>query len=815
MEFMYADAPNPESYFVNSGPNTVGYDKLVNGYLGNSIQIFNPKEDESITNNTTENSVVKISDTNFVTLDSNLIIPFNDFDDKLTNTINLPVDFPSNIKAVYDTVRFHIRSGYNLSNLDGVICTIEYQDNDQSYVTVASILIKKGTQQVYTLNTSPVTIGSDIYDKYVEIKIPSLVDMQNKFNAATQSNKPNTLAGKISNSGDGFNSISPIRVGIYQVQSTSDYNGYTKYDSAKVATFSLEQEDPFKEIGAVIRPSDKGEFYEFFATDDGGFIEDFILFQNSIGNSYFLYHEIEVLEQIGAAYIQTSNFSSIQTNAYDIPNLFRPIIRNSSVASSFLLRYTMTLVNNKDQTRVVRVSTSTSTNPGKYGTRITPISIGENPQTFSIYNKLYQPPNIIVAKNPNDMTSPSETATEIKEVVKFSNIFVQQNRVSTTINNLRLETDTSGNVNLTQESKTDSDEIIYGKGKGTIEISPFDNYYKFVFYKKGQDGIPVLIDLESSGSYKIVFIDNKGKKLKIPSLVDKNIANPSKGELAFKIGESNSTKILQFTNRNFYISNLPMDPPEVEEANVTSASSVASPSSKRLEAESMNRFSKPSVGKEITKLTKDGRVVKTSSATKPINTEQVPIKPPMARNNVVNIGTSSVLYRGKWIKEDEEVSITPIPSSPAIPTYSNIPSYSREAISGLGQSVVTKPTSVRSVKPVTSPRRGLNPDNSSSSQSPTNERLRGSALISALSTLINSFDQTGWTPNQIYTYFFVPGNAGYVTYPNITQSQFEEAANGILTSAELGLLFGDSNVVPDNNTQSGNRDISTDIPRRF
>jgi hypothetical protein len=62
------------------------------------------------------------------------------------------------------------------------------------------------------LNVSPVTIGMDIYDKYVEMKIPNLLDMQNKHLAATDSNKPSTLAGLLSKSGKGFNSTSENEV---------------------------------------------------------------------------------------------------------------------------------------------------------------------------------------------------------------------------------------------------------------------------------------------------------------------------------------------------------------------------------------------------------------------------------------------------------------------------------------------------------------------------------------------------------------------------------------------------------------------------
>ena len=105
MEYMYADQPQPEEYFVNSGPSTIGYDKLINGYQDNAVQIFNPNADYDLSRNTASNSVVQISTNSFVTLDSNLIIPFNDYSDQLTNTADLPIVFPSNLLVIYDTVK--------------------------------------------------------------------------------------------------------------------------------------------------------------------------------------------------------------------------------------------------------------------------------------------------------------------------------------------------------------------------------------------------------------------------------------------------------------------------------------------------------------------------------------------------------------------------------------------------------------------------------------------------------------------------------------------------------------------------------------
>lgn len=540
MEYMYADLPTPENYFTNTGSPTVGYDKLVNGYRSNSVQIFNNSSSYSVTQNTTLDSVVRIAENSFVTLDSNLIIPFNDYSDLLTSTDNLPVTFPYNLDVIYDTVRYHIRAGYNLDNLDGVILGIDYQDDNLNYVTFSQIILKKGTSQKYVLNPNPVQIGQDIYDKYFEIKIPSLSDMNNKFIATPINFQPSSLAGLLSESGTGFVYSAPIRISVWQIQSTDDFAGYSRYNAVRSSLLSLEQVDPFSNIGCTIQESDKGQFFEYFATDDQGFIEDFILFQNSIGNSYYINHQIDVLEQIGVSIIQTSSFSSNQTTAYDTPNYYRPIIRNAAYASTFFLRYTMSLINTKDQSTTIRVASYSSNTPGQWGMSISPIMLNTFPQVQRIYNRVYDQPQITLA----GYTNPQPT-----EIIKFTNVFIQQNYVTSTFTNLLI----NGGV-LTDTNGTSNNQAL-GNGKLTIIVSPFDNYYKFKFLKSGPDSVPVAIDLSSSSNYNISFVDNQGNKNYVLSLSDNSIANPAMGELAFRVEESVSVKILQFTDRRFFIVN--------------------------------------------------------------------------------------------------------------------------------------------------------------------------------------------------------------------------------------------------------------------
>lgn len=784
MEYMYAAQPNPETYFVNNGGGspTVGFNKLINGiieYKGsptNEVQIFNLDENYSITQNTALNNVVKTSENSFIPLNPNLIVPYNDFNPKLTPTADLEITFPSNISVIYDTVRYHILQGYNLENIDGLVLSIAFLDQDGSYVTFSQIELSSGTAQNYTLDPNPLTIGSNIYDKYFQINVPSLVDMNNQYAAASFSNKPDTLAGKTSRSGRGYVTGSPMRISVWQINDITQVNGYNQYGVTLYAALSLESEDPFSNVGAYVGPAENGDYFEYFATDNGGFIENFILFQNSIGNQYYVDHKVETAEQIGAAFIITNNFSTIQTTAFDIPLLYRPIIRYPSVAASFTLRYTMTLVNSVDQSRLVRNASFTSINPGRYGPFIAPLQLSVFPQTQKIYNKL---------ANQSNITVPSSSIAPM-EIVKYQNVFVENSTVNLTMSNL-----TVTGTTISQADGGVAQTISYGLGQAYIRILPFDNYYKFTFFKKNPNGVTEKIDLTSSGTFKLVFIDNKNNKLFAPSISDKNLANASQGELAFKVDQSLSAQILTFTNRKFYISNQPV---------ITESSPVSG----------QNLFSRfSSIGSRLAR-----RSLSSSDSISDIQLLARNFTSPNNNSGTARISSSSssVLYYGNWLKDNE-------PTPPAIPVETG-PTGGVEARSDLAlitgqiprESTIFSPylTSVQSYwqrAPVasgsTSGTSGTTTTDNSSVQTQTLNVLGITAFKAAIASDVQGKIDSGWSNQQIIDYFLNPSAPGYKIYSGITKQIFTDAVSGLFANYGIsGQLFMDQ-LAAYGNTEGG------------
>ena len=776
MEYMYADQPNPETYNVNTGSTTVSYDKLINGMVqsiggtaDNGVQIFNQSENYSLTKNTTLNNVVRVSLNSFIPLNPNYIIPYNDFNPKLTSTADLPVDFSSNFAIVYDSVRYHILAGYNLGNIDGVILGIDFLDVDGTYVTFSQIFIDSGFAGQYTLNPSPLMIGINSYDKYFEIKVPSLVNLNNQYiSSPTPSLTPAAL---LSHSGKGFVVGSPMRIRAYEILNTTLTTGYVTYGANLISTLSLESEDPFRNIGAYIAPADTGDFFEYFATDNGGFIEDFILFQNSIGNQYYIQNDIKVFEQIGTAFIQTANFYTIQTNAYDIPNLYRPIIRNSGVASTFNLRYTMTLVNSVDQSRVTRIASVTYNNPAKYGAYIAPLQLQNLPQVQKIYNKVATETNISV---PNSNPTP-------RIIIKYSNVFYERNLVNTTMTNLVVK----GTTITQADGGSGKDETVYGQGKAYIRISPFDNYYKFTFYKQGADGNTQLIDLESSGTYYMVFLNNSNKKVSAPSIDDKNIANSAKGELAFKVSETLATEVLQYTNRTYSITNRP---PASNDPNIINDQIPTTGAAKDALASKSTALN-DSIKDVVLSAKNVGQSLMNGVLT-------------------VSANSSSVLYYGNWLKVDEPI---PIPST----TTTNLPTGATAQISliaekpasssldqqvfGVGNSIFSTVTQAgggtASSVFVTGDSGLVEVTQNNSSVASSGQKLTTTELQSAISLAVESMLSYGMTVQDIINYFLNVQSPGYKLYVGITKKIFTDAVKGIFNDADLTVLnnYGNTN----------------------
>jgi hypothetical protein len=299
-------------------------------------------------------------------------------------------------------------------------------------------------------------------------------------------------------------------------------------------------------------------------------------------------------------------------------------------------------------------------------------------------------------------------------------------------------------------------------GKAYIYISPFDNYYKFTFYKQGAAGDTQLIDLESSGTYSLTFINNSNKKVSAPSIDNKNIANSSKGELAFKVSETLATEILQFTDRNYYITNRPpaSTDPSIIPTNSAANNALAS------------------------------RATALSDSSKDLILAAKQVNQGLNANALtISSNDSSTLYRGNWLKEGESVSSAGASgaSGPSVLSNTNnnqvnvnvdvnpadtvVDTTSSWMVYGSPETSVTSPT-----------------DQSAGTKTNTKSALSATELKSAIASAVQGQLVQQWAAEDIISYFLDPTQPGYKLYVGITKKIFTDAVTGIFDDADLTLL---------------------------
>ena len=541
MEYDYTTAPTPELYYVNTGNPAIGFEKIVNGYFNNSVQILNNPSAESITGNVRDFSVVQTDKNRFVTLDQDYLVPYLDTDPKLTSVNNLPVVFPSNIGVYYDTIKFHIVAGYNFENVDGIILKGEFQERTGKKATIFQRLITKSDTTSAVLNPNPIYLGGALYDHYIEIKIPAYANMVYEFDIlANTPAQASTLAAKISSDGNGFLKDAPLNISLYEISQTVLKNGYENYIAQSRNSLAVIPKDNFSSLSAVIQQNQFYNYLEFYPTWDGNFLEDFLNAEGKVGNVYYVINEVEVKEQVGLSYITTYNFSSTQTQDFNAPSIFRPVLINP-LTTSFLVNYTMRLVNKGNQNQIIRRSSYSSFDVNKYGRENNVISLTTGAYAQKVYNKIIQAPNVVsggVIPNP---------AAPIEKRIP---VFYKDNNISITKETLVVDK----NGNIISETSVPGATQIFGQGKGKIVVDPFDNFYKFTVYNYKDGTSPEIIDLGTSLSYYIVFLDSSGQSVRVENIKNKStVSNPSAGQIAFKVVDTNSKKILGFVSKDFYI----------------------------------------------------------------------------------------------------------------------------------------------------------------------------------------------------------------------------------------------------------------------
>lgn len=509
--------------------------RLRNDYDNSQYTYLNTNASRNNTGNVLDYTAANMGGSNWVILDKDVPVPYISQDDKFQyEDLSLTL---GSLDITYDTVRFHIQSGYNLDNIEGLVFQVyvrEAQTGLMSYLT--SNVILKGTDRI-VFNTDPIFITDRIYDRYIEIKIPSVKVANTEYY-----NNPGNLYSlgyQYTTDNRGFLFDTQIYVKVLEITNVTRRNGIVFFRTDQTYDANLRQEDIYNDVTAVIRESSDGDYFEYFAAYQGNFPVLLIEDLNSQGGNHVIIHQIDVTEQVGTEFLMTNTFTQVQTSSFDGPMLFRPILKYAGVSPSFSIDYNSRIYNTETGYQIIKTSSVTSFNPVKYGKNTEKIALSNVTSPLKVYNKVYGGASLSYSS-----TLPTNN---------FNTIYVPIFYDSKTLYTGTTSVLAPGQNPL--DPNFNSNSIYFAQGAARIYLGDFEQYVKFSLkqYVSRTNSLNNL-DLSKLTLY-IAFEDSTGKLFTYPAL-SSTIDNPlSNGEVVFKILPEARKKIgLDGTSvKNFYI----------------------------------------------------------------------------------------------------------------------------------------------------------------------------------------------------------------------------------------------------------------------
>jgi hypothetical protein len=437
----------------------------------------------------------------------------------------------------YDTVRVHFLSGFTFPGLDGVITEILFNEwtpngTNQRLFTAASNVYLKSEPNV-TFSPDPIFVGDRYYDRFIEFKIPSLYSVNLDY--WTSPTATNTIGYQYTFGNVGFYQTSQISINLYEINSISETNGNRYLNTGTIWNSSVNQQDEYSFVGAVVKENSEYDFIEYYPTFHGGFIEDYINLLNETGQ-WVVINQLTVYEQVGTGFIKTSDVTILQEENFDQPSVYRPVLRNASAIYSYSVEYVMRLVNKVNNREIVRRSTFSSTDVKKYGYQLEKINALEGFRPIKVFNK-------IVKTDESPAPSVSFGTPRIVTQYNYVNNYFDVNFISVD--------------STTEIDSTNLGQTVYPQGKNVFYMNPFDNYVKFKIFTKSKDKKQnVTLDLAANGmNVKLSFVFDDKSQIFIDPTQDINAANPGSGEVLFKVDSETSVKLLGGNARSYFIVN--------------------------------------------------------------------------------------------------------------------------------------------------------------------------------------------------------------------------------------------------------------------
>ena len=496
-----------------------GIDSAITTTKLGTVQYFNSLNSLGITNNSLifNSEPINVNRTSWFCSPEDTIGYYNYFG--TTNIISVP-------NYVFDIIRIHIISGYNFDDISGFLLQLRAKGNDGTLKDLSNFtwINQVNGNSAIKFSSNALFLSNRFYDKYIELKIPSV--------------------GKL-----GSDTVSPLAIAL-DIQTLSDlYITYSTiadmdkdtYIVSELISLQLPITSAADNFNCLITQSTAGDFIEFYATWKDTIIGEYIgdiesgriklytsnnpndnyeEFTNTYGTEsakWVVIHELQIWEQIPGANILTQKYSFTQADNFMAPNYFRPVIKNSDIASSYTVEYVCRLMNRMDGTQIIRKASFASTDPKKYGKFFTRINV-DNFIPYKIFNRIEGESHTAITG-----IAPQKT--------KFVKVFYDTTHVLLN----------TGNEILPQ-------------GTGPLFLKNGDGTYVFKFDKLNTDAGNEYSNVDLSGSYNyaLLFILDDNSKIEISPTYSSNM-NTTLGELEFKIMENQVYKLLKQVNNTYSI----------------------------------------------------------------------------------------------------------------------------------------------------------------------------------------------------------------------------------------------------------------------
>ena len=459
--------------------------------------------------------------------------------------LNYQTEATANINYIqYDTVRLHLRSGFSFSarGYEGFLFEVNTERNTRVKNFLTQLVYLNQSNYEFS-NPKPFILGETLWSKYINVKIPSLIGQNQEF--------LDRFYGDGTVGSSDVNEFANYEISFKLLDKLETLNGYDFVYTGEENKFTVSREDEYSDFTVAVENATDGDYFKIYGEKDNsitGFESHILNRIRTSSDDIVVIYDVEVFEQVGTAFIKTSNNTFTQYEDFSTPMVFRPVISNGNTAVNFSIDVTMRIYNQTDNTQIVKKAALTVNNPAKYGKRLSSLKI-DNP---NILTEVY---NVLPSLTSNKTISGFIT-DNLPRSVKYVPTFIERYNVIASSTRVDLKNISSGSgVGAGAEMFAEVEEVetseFVNEGDLSITIPPFATYIKFVIAKKRGDDFE-LVNFENSELVILTFNDGK-TKLKFNHVYNKEI-DMGKGEVLFKINEQNASTIRGMQNRDFYIS---------------------------------------------------------------------------------------------------------------------------------------------------------------------------------------------------------------------------------------------------------------------